>query len=196
MAQLLAVWCVAWMATLACPPAATPTGEKAKDLPRPFSKSVRVGGVDFEVAAEPTWTRPAEVYGVFDPAIVLRVSNRTDKDLEFDMGGTLRVSLKAADGPELVKGPVPDRHYTKPVKVAAGKSETIALPIRLGHTRTRHVCLGVESRNVAGTNWLTGDVRPGKYCLYLSLENTRKGDDTWIGKMQTETLEIEVKASK
>ncbi|MCO6437249.1 MAG: hypothetical protein J5J06_09200 [Phycisphaerae bacterium] len=196
MARLLAVWCAGLFTALMIPPAAgQATGEEAEDPPSLFSKPVRVDGVDFEVAVKSTWGRPAEVYGEFQPGIALRISNRTDKDLTFDLGGTLRVSLKMAGGAELVEGPIGKRHFPKPMKVAAGKSETVTLPIRLVHTRIRDVCLGVHS-DAPGTNWLTGDVRPGKYRLGVTLENSRTGDDAWHGEMRTETLEVKIKDGK
>lgn len=184
MVYRLAVWCLGLLFVPAVPLAPGPaSAEMAKDLSVMSSTPVCVGGVDFEISAEATWERPAEIYGTFDPGIHLRITNRTDRDLTFDMGGTLRVSLKLAEGSELVEGFIPERHFPKPVNVAAGNSENITLPIRLRHTRIRHVCLGAESSEVAGTNWLTGDLRPGQYRLSLSLENSRKGHDAWIDKM-------------
>lgn len=156
------------------------------------SKPVHVGGVEFEVVAEVDWKRPTKVYGVAQAKIGLRITNRSDKDLTFDLGDALLVSLKSGDASDLVSGPVPRRFLPKPLKVGAGKSETVTLPTHLFHTRIGHVCLGLESD--VGWNWLTGDVLPGKYRLCLSYENKQKGDDAWVGKMQTHTLEIEVKA--
>jgi hypothetical protein len=195
MVRVFAAGCVGLLFGFVVPLAAGPaTGEKAKNPSRQYSKPVRAGGVDFEVVAETVWRRPAEVYGVGGSNIGLRISNRSDKDFTFDLGDTLRVSLKAADGPELVSGPVPKRFLPQPFKVEAGKSETVTLPTHLFHTRIREVCLGLDSG--AGWNWLTRDVLPGKYRLCLSYENKQKGNDAWLGKMQTETLEIEVKAAK
>jgi hypothetical protein len=195
MVRVVTSWCVGLLfglgATLA---AGQAEGEKPKGPSRQYSKPVRAGGVDFEVVAETVWRRPAEVYGVGEANVGLRISNRSDKDFTFDLGDNLRVSLKPADGPELVSGPVPKRFLPKPLKVAAGKSETVTLPTHLFHTRIRHVCLGLDSGS--GWNWLTRDVLPGKYRLGLSFENKQKGNDAWRGKMQTEALEIEVKAAK
>ncbi|MCA9178799.1 MAG: hypothetical protein KDB14_30260 [Planctomycetales bacterium] len=169
------------------------TGENSDHSPNLFSKPVNVGGVDFAVSAETTWKRPGNVYGVFKPNILLRISNRTDKDLTFDLGDRLRVSLKTARGSELVGGPIGIRHFPKPVMVAAGKTETVSLPIQLTHTRIHDVSLGVKSELVSGTNWLTSDVLAGKYLLCLSLESNRRGDESWHGKMRTETLDVLVK---
>lgn len=195
MVRVFPAWCVGLLFGLVVPLAAgQAVGEKAKDSSRQYSKPVRVGGVDFEVVAETVWRRPAEIYGVGEANVGLRISNRSDKDFAFDLGDNLRVSLKPADGPELVSGPVPKRFLPKPLKVAAGKSETVTLPTHLFHTRSRQVCLGLESNS--GWDWLTRDVLPGKYRLGVSFENKRKGNDAWLGKMQTETLEIQVKGDK
>lgn len=163
---------------------------------KPYSNPVRAEGVDFEVAAETVWNRPAEVYGKFNPGIALRISNRTDKDLMFDLGGSLRISLRRACSYELVGNQIGEQYFPEPVKVAAGKSETISLPVQLVHTRIHEVCVGVKSDLVSSTNWLTRDIPPGKYRLCLSLENTSNGEDAWMGMMRTETLDIEVGSAK
>src|SRR5262245_60135477 len=164
MVRVFTAWCVGLLfglvVTLAVGQA---EGEKPKGSSRQYSKPVRAGDVDFEVVAETVWRRPAEVYGVGGGNIGLRISNRSDKDFTFDLGDTLRVSLKPADGAELVSGPVPRRFFPKPLKVAAGKSETVTLPTHLFHTRIRQVFLGLESGS--GWDWLTRDVLPGKYRL-------------------------------
>lgn len=195
MVHVFAAGCVSLLFGLVVPFAAGQAkGEKTKAPSGAYSKPVRVGDVDFEVVAGTVWRRPAEVYGIGGGNIGLRISNRSDKDFTFDLADALRVSLKSADGAELVSGPVPRRFLAKPLKVAAGKSETVTLPTALSHTRIGYVCLGLDSG--AGWYWLTQDVLPGKYRLSLSFENKQKGNDAWLGKMQTETLEIEVKADK
>lgn len=194
MVRVSAAWCAGLLFVIVPLAAGQAKGENAKDPSGEYSKPVRVGGVDFEVVAETVWRRPAEVYGVGGASIGLRISNRSDKDLTFDLGDTLQISLKLADGPELISGPVPRRFLPKPLKVAAGKSKTVTLPTHLLHTRIREVCLGLESD--VGWNWLTLDILPGKYQLCLSYQNKQKGNDAWLGKMQTQTLEIEVKAAK
>lgn len=170
--------------------------EKASRPSKENSKPVRAEGVDFEVAAEGVWKRPAQVYEKFEPGIDLRISNRTDKALTFELADTLRVSLKAADGRELVMSAIPKRHFPKPFNVAAGNSETIALPIEFVYTRIDDVCLGAAASHAPGTNWLSNDIPPGEYQLCLSFENDDKGDDAWVGKMRTGTVDIVVKAAK
>lgn len=195
MIQLLTVLFMGWIALLQVPPAASATEERAMGVPRPFSKPVRVGEVDFEVAAERTWTRPAEVYGVFQPGIQLRVRNRTNKNLTLKLGDTLGVSFKTVNGPELVNAPISRRHMPDPVTIPAGRSSTITLPILLDHARSGNVCLGARSIYAAGTSWLTGDVPPGKYLLCLSLKGSRGSADAWLGKVRTAPLTVEVRAS-
>jgi hypothetical protein len=168
--------------------------EQSKDPARLYSKPVRVNGVDFEVVAEKVWRRPAEIYGVAGTGIGLRLSNRCDTDLTFDFGDALRVGLKSAAGTELVAGAVPKQFLTKPIKVAAGKNETVTLPTHLVHTRIGEVCVGLGPD--LGWEWLTRDMRPGKYRLCLYYENNQKDAGVWHGKVQTETLEIQVIAAK
>jgi hypothetical protein len=195
MLRVFAVGCLGLLAGVVVSLAAgQERGEHAKSSSVEYSKPVRVREVEFEVVAETVWRRPAEVYGEEGARIGLRITNRSDKDFTFDLGGILHVSLKTADGPELVLGPVPTRFLPKPLKVAAGKSETVTLPTHLCHTRIREVNLGLKSD--IGWNWLTRDIQPGKYCLCLCYENKQQGNDAWLGKMQTETLEVEVKAAK
>lgn len=196
MIHLLVIWCAGLLMPHGVPFAGGQgKGEKAMDPPKQFySKPVRVGDADFEVVANAFWGRPADIYGVYEANIGLRISNRSDKDLTFDLGDTLRVSLKLAEGSELVTGPIPKRFLPKPLKVAAAKSETVTLPTQLFHTRIGEVCLGLKSD--MGWNWLTRDILPGKYLLCLTFEQTNQGNDAWRGKVQTEALEIEIKAAK
>lgn len=195
MFRILAVWRAGLLLALVSSLAAGQAkDEEAKDRLRLHSKPARVAGVDFEVVAKTIWVRPAEIYGEHEANIGLRISNLSDKDLTFNLGDALQFSLKSADGPELVVGPIPKRFLPNRLKVAAGKSETVTLPTHLFHTRIGEVCLGLESD--VGWNWLTPDVLPGKYRLCLSFENKDKGNDAWLGKMQTESLDIEVKAAK
>jgi len=169
-------------------------GEKAKNCAVEYSKPICVKEVEFEVVAETVWRRPAEVYEKEGANIGLRITNRSDKDFTFDLGGMLHISLKSVDGNEWASGRVAKRFLPKPLKVAADKSEIVTLPTHLYHTRIREVCLGLNSD--IGWNWLTPDIQPGKYRLCLCFENKQEGNDAWLGKMQTETLEIEVKAAK
>lgn len=196
MIRVFAIGCLGLLSTFTVPfVAGHPSDEKAKDSPRLSSIPVRVGGVDFEVAALPTWERPAQVYGTFEPKIEFRISNQTDMDLTFAPGDALRVSLKTTDGPEMVSRPVPERHFPRPVKVASGENKTITLPVKFIHTRIGHVRLGATGDLAPGTNWLSSDIPPGNYRLCLSPENSRKGDDAWVGTIRTETLHIEVRAA-
>ena len=194
MARIFTAGCVVLLFAPVVPPATGQTTDEKGNPTRQYSKPTRVEGVDFEVVAEAIWERSAEVYGVGAANVGLRISNRSDTDFTFDLGDNLRVSLKTADGTELVSGPVPKRFLPKPLKVAAGESETVTLPTHLFHTRIGAVCLGLDSG--AGWNWLTHDVLPGKYRLGLFFENRQSGNEAWLGKMQTETLEIEVQAAR
>ena len=168
--------------------------EKSQERFTLRSKPVRVNDVDFEVMATNVWSRPPEVYGVAGTNIGLRISNRSDRDLTFDLGDALRIGLKSDKDKELVSGPVLKQFFPKPIKVAAGKTETLKLPAHLFHTRVREICLGLDRG--AGYYWLTRDVAPGKYRLSLSYESKEKNNDAWQGKMQTESIEIEVVQGK
>src|SRR5262245_58622098 len=96
----------------------------------------------------------------------------------------LYVGLKSADGTELVQAGVPKSFLAdKPVRVAAGKSETVTLPTHLCHTRSSSVCLGFKG--AAGWNWLTDDLPLGKYRLSLSYETQQKDSGCWQGTVQT-----------
>lgn len=165
-------------------------GQEVESPSTAYSRPVRVHGVDFEVVSEVVWQRPAEVYGQATATIGLRVSNHTDKDLTFDLGDTLRLSLKPVDGDEMIVHPVPEHFQPQPFKVAAGESQTVTLPTHLVHTRIRSVCLGLKGPG--GTRYLTHDVPPGRYLLCLSCEADAQCDDAWQGRVETETLNIEV----
>lgn len=195
MVRVFAAGCVGLLLGLVITPATGHAEDKKPQAPAPqYSKPVSAAGVEFEVAAQAVWQRPPEVYGESNANVSLRISNRSDKDFTFDLGDKLLVSLKSADGSELVSDAVPRRYLPKPLRVAAGKSETVMLPTYLSHTRSGAVCLGLDSG--AGWNWLTYDLPKGKYRLSLSFENKQQGNEAWLGKMQTETLEIEVKGAK
>jgi hypothetical protein len=168
-----------------------PTNDHAPQPTKRFSKPVRASGVDFEVAAEPLWHRPGKIYGVGHAPIELRITNRSDQDLTFDLGDHLLVSLRGANDTELVLCAVPQKFLPQTLKVAAGKSETVALATELVHTRIGQVCLGLQSDS--GWNWLTDDLLAGKYRLRLAYENKQQANAAWLGKMQTESLEIEIK---
>jgi len=168
-----------------------PTKEQAPQPTTQFSKPVRVTGVDFEVAAEPVWQRPAKIYGVGHAPIALHITNRSDQDLTFELGDHLLVSLRGTNDTELVLCAVPKKFLPQTLKVAAGKSETVALATELVHTRIGQVCLGLRSDS--GWNWLTDDLLAGKYRLRLAYENKQQANAAWLGKMQTESLEIEIK---
>jgi len=166
-----------------------------QDDAKQHSKSVSAGGADFEVVAGRVWQRPPEIYDEADATIGLRITNRGDKELTFHLSDALKVSLKSADGKELVHAGVPKMFLAdKPVRVPAGKSETVTLPTHLSHTRISAVCLGFKPGS--GYYWLTHDLPPGKYRLSLHYENQQKDNGCWLGKVQTDTVEIEVKAAK
>jgi len=171
------------------------------------SKPVSAGGADFELVADRVWHRPREIYDEAGANIGLRITNRGDKDLMFNVGDTLQVSLKAADAKEadakqlvqttILKTFLADNKKflaDKPVRVAAGKSETVMLPTRLVHTRVSKIYLGLNAG--AGWYWLTDDdLQPGRYRLSLHYENQQKDNGCWLGKVDTDAVEIEVKAA-
>lgn len=167
-----------------------PTNDRAPQPTKQFSKPVHASGVDFEVATEPFWQRPAKIYGVGHAQIELRISNRSDQDLTFELGDHLHVSLRGTNDTELVLCAVPKKFLPQTLKVAAGKSETVALATELVHTRIGQVCLALRSDS--GWNWLTDDLLAGKYSLKLAYENKQQANAAWLGKMQTESLEVEI----
>lgn len=175
--------------------ATTLAAPKQDDDSNQYSNSVSAGGADFEIVAGRAWHRPGKIYDEVEASIGLRITNRGDKELIFNLGDTLKVGLKSADGKELVQVGVPKNFLpARPVRVAAGKSENVTLPTHLFHTRISAVCLGLKGG--AGWCWLTNDLQPGKYRLSLHYENQQKDNGCWLGKVQTETVEIEVKAAK
>jgi len=197
-ALVLACWlgsASAWVFAQTKSESTTQPAPKQNDDAKQYSKSVRAGGADFEVVAGRVWHRPAKTYEEAAANIGLRITNRGDKELTFNLGDRLKVGLKSADGTELVHERVPKSFLAdKPVRVAAGKSETVTLPTHLSHTRTSAVCLGYKGPG--GWYWFTQDLQPGKYRLSLSYETQQKDNGGWLGKVQTETVEIEVKAAK
>ena len=197
-ALVLACWlglASAWVFAQSKSASTTQPAPKQGDDAKQYSKSVSAGGADFEVVAGRVWHRPGEIYGEAVANIGLRITNRGDKELTFNLADTIKVGLKSADGKDLVHAGVAKEFLSdKPLRVAAGKCETVTLPTHLCHTRISAVCLGLNRG--AGWSWLTHDLQPGKYRLSLHYENQQKDNGYWLGKVQTETVEIEVKAAK
>jgi len=155
---------------------------------------VSAGGADFEVVAGRVWHRPAEIYDEAGADIGLRITNRGDKELTFNLTDTLKVGLKSADGKELVQAVVHKSFLSdKPVRVAAGKSETVTLPPSY-FTRASPQCV------LDSTVVLVGIGSPMTSSPASTpeppLRNQQKDKACWLGKVQTETVEIEVKAAK
>jgi hypothetical protein len=166
--------------------------EQSTTAPKNDNKSGRENAIAFDVVADKIWRRPEKTYGVEKAGIGLRITNRTSKDLTLHFVDAFRVSLiSVADGKEMVHGSIlPEFLPAKPVKVGAGKSATVTLPTKLLHTRTSSVCLGLEN---AGWRYLTQDVPPGKYRLSLLYENKQTDNASWLGKVWTAAVEVEVK---
>lgn len=192
--RLLAISFVAWI-SIFCVPLTSAQDKSTKPKPRPTSPVVSVAGVDFAIEAESNWILPAEVYGEFNPEIALRIHNKTERELVFHLGDRLRLSLKTVDGPELVLCPIPKQDFAKPITIAAGKSQTLAIPAFLLHTRIHDISLGMKTE-MLGMNWLTRDLKPGQYQLRMSLEHPEDDKQSWKGKMQTNAIEIKIKKEK
>ncbi len=125
-----------------------PTNDPAPQPTKQFSKPVHASGVEFEVAAEPLWHRPAKIYGVGHALISLRITNRSNQDLTFDLGDHLFVSLRGTNDTEHVLCAVPQKFVPQTLKVAAGKNETVTLATELVHTRIAKCASDCEATRV------------------------------------------------
>jgi RNA polymerase sigma factor (sigma-70 family) len=155
------------------------------------SKAVRTGDVEFQavvqkkrLVAEPGIQRSID-RGV-------RFTNRGDKPLTFSVFGTMRPTLKTADGKALrVDGGRDDAaRRREPIVVAAGKSESVRWRARL-ESPDDGKSFRLAWTDGTGMSWYFDDVRSGKYLLSFEYDHS-KNHKFWTGKATTNDVEIEV----
>jgi len=161
------------------------------------SKAVRENGVDFAAVADKTWHMPAAGKNQAVD-IGLRITNASGKDLSFVLWEQPAVELTTADGKKLTFGYA--RKATAPptmLSLAAGKATTVSRSARL-EWLPDNTGVRLTGTDDSGGWWWFDDLRAGKYRLSLGYENKEQGEGFWVGKVQTEVVEItvaEVKAA-
>lgn len=162
------------------------------------SQPVRVNGVDFEALADTRWTTPApgKTAAV---AVAFRITNRSDKELTFNLFDTLGLRIKAADGKELARKAARDAtRPVPPIQIAAGKSETITWRPELSWLPDGKT-LRLSGGDGSGTVWSFDGLVAGKYSLSFGYQNKveqvrilKNAQPFWIGTLQTDAVEVEI----
>lgn len=158
------------------------------------SEVVEMNGLAFQVVADTVWAVPPA--GKETPvAITMRVTNRTDKDIDLPLMDTVTVRLTDAAGksPDYTAGrdettPVP------PIVVPAGKSVDVPYPARLGWAE-KGPGMYVGGHDGSGMVWRFSGLRPGKYSVSLRYEsNPPQGSKLWRGSLSTKGVAAEITA--
>jgi RNA polymerase sigma factor (sigma-70 family) len=167
-----------------------PEAKGEKDEEYAASKAVRVGDVEFQamaqnkrLVAEPGIERAID--------LGLRITNRGDKPLTFNLFDAIRPVLKSADGKSIPADG--GRNATKPVApllIAPGMSETVRWRARLEWPKDQKLPR-LSWSDGTGLLWYFDGVGPGRYLLRFEYENT-KGEKFWTGKATTNDVEFEI----
>jgi RNA polymerase sigma-70 factor (ECF subfamily) len=166
-----------------------------------FSKPVRSGAVEFQAVVDVRCPVPA-AGGSSLIDVGLRLTNRDDKELVFDLFDTITMDLKSADGKLFQRdggrnGTLP----CPPLRLGAGRSATVFRSGRLEWQKDGKP-LVLTGPDGAGGIWLFRGLGPGKYLLSIRYENTAarermapeatKGRTVWKGQVQTESVEFAI----
>jgi len=152
------------------------------------STPVRLNGLEFEAVADTSWLVPAADKST-DVDLVLRVTNRSDKEVVVFNDESLAIHLTTAEGKEL------DFNYARrasvpaqPIHIAAGKSELLhhGAALRLDGNALR-----LRGGDETGGMWWIDGLQPGKYTLRIEYGNGEPARG-WVGKAQTEPVTIEI----
>jgi hypothetical protein len=124
--------------------------------------------------------------------IGFRISNPTKKDLVFNLFDTLDLSMQDADGKGLTTlGGRKATSPAPPVHVPAGKSKVVSWGAELEWVAEGKV-LRLRGSDGSGGIWYVDDLKAGKYRVDLHYANEEKDDGSWLGEVQTETVEVEI----
>jgi RNA polymerase sigma factor (sigma-70 family) len=157
------------------------------------SEPVRVNGVDFEVVTDARWLVPVPGKST-QIALGLRVTNRTDRELTFNLSDTFTLDVRNANGKAL--GYDYSRWGSRRVpqlRLAAGRSDTVSWPGQL-QWREDGETLQLTGMDPSGGTWIIAGVRPGTCAVRWRYQTTERPNDLWVGKVETKAARVEVVA--
>jgi RNA polymerase sigma-70 factor (ECF subfamily) len=189
------------------PPRAEGDPTKVKGPEQVLSDAVRVADVDFQVVCDAKWQIPPTDRNQF-VEMGLRLMNRGEKTLLFNLDDTLKLGLKTADGKPIKCKFVPLRAVLpRPVVLGKGETKTIYIHAKLWWTREKTPALALVGTSLTGGAWQSDNLTSGKYLLHVEYENTEKtqadfvkaskfqpeaGQVFWVNKAMTADVAIEV----
>lgn len=169
------------------------------------SEPVRVNGVDLQAVADARWRMP-EHGAEREADLGLRVTNRTDKPLPFNLFDTVWVRMNNAAGKALqMDGGRNGTRRLPPLLVEVGKSQTVSRKAKLvwGNDRASLRLIGYDG---TGGVWYFDALGPGKYTIRFDCENTQEAPvpqpgeapapPYWIGQATTQPVTIEILPAK
>jgi hypothetical protein len=130
--------------------------------------------------------------------IGLRITNRTNQDINIDLFDTVRPVLKDGQGRELpLDGGRDKTSIPKPIEVKAGQNDTVFYAARLSVPEgKKHPRLVVDDRT--GGIWVYHDLAPGRYTLGLEYAHPPAGrvaqPGRWVGATTTAPAAFEIAA--
>jgi RNA polymerase sigma factor (sigma-70 family) len=157
---------------------------------RTTSQEVRVNGVEFQAQTDKLWLTP-EPGRATEINLGLRITNRTDKPLTFAKScGSFQ--LKDGNGQQLRGGYARDGiRALLTVALATGESLFASDDGRLTWEEGGKKLQLQVFDSTGGVRTFHG-LEPGKYSFTFAYERTAQQDGWWVGKAQTEPLEIEI----
>jgi RNA polymerase sigma factor (sigma-70 family) len=187
-----------WVGEMVTNPAPFEIGDYAADESKAVSKPVRVNGVDFCVVADKVWPLPLAGNGQ-EVEVTVRITNYTKEDLKF--WDNLLPRLSSSAGKALVHR-LDGRDGTRAMHsfvVAAGQSVTVPLCARPALYWEPHgKSLRLNYMDASAMYGHFEGLAPGeKYQLGIGYSTAPQAPERfWVGKVETETVEIEVPAQK
>lgn len=166
------------------------------------SQTVHVNGLDFQMVAATTWVVPTDKTPTTVP-LSLKITNPSDKDMRLTVYGSPRVTLKDDTGKALACGGGCDgtRAMEPPLLVAKGQSVTIDRTARFGPDPRNPGTWQLLGSDETGAWWQFDALKPGKYTIGMTYENTRDTEmaaenaaqpPIWVGKAVTKELAVEI----
>src|SRR5262249_26646385 len=155
------------------PPRAGGDPTKVKGPEQVLSDAVRVADVDFQVICDAKcWIPPQDKKQFVD--LGLRLTNRGEKTLLFNLYDTLKLGLKTADGTPIkyewmrLRTAIP-----RPIVLGKGETRTVYIDAQL-RWRGEAPVLQLGGTDPTGGFWHFDKLAAGKYLLHVEYENTEK----------------------
>lgn len=150
------------------------------------SQAVRENGVDFQVVTPAVW----ELCEGTPIPLSLKITNRTDHALQFNLLDTVTIHIKDVTGNELlnVQGVRLQSFMPEPLLVEKSQSNTINRTARLTLEGNSFRLSGPDG---AGGEWYCENVKAGKHTVSIVYESTQASAG-WIGKVTTKELAVEI----